>query len=133
MEASRSPPIYCFVLFSYLNLLQFTLISCTHELWRIWLLKTKQKEKTTNPRLKDLLAKKIRDSQMQKLPWKKQSLRPIKNASEISRSGQNFPRPTFFEIPFYTPTLRGCAAQHSIPFASLTLEPYRTITFLFVT
>ena len=26
--------------------------------------------------------------------------RPIKNASKITRSGQNFPRPTFFEVPF---------------------------------
>ena len=29
--------------------------------------------------------------------------RLIKNASEISRSCQNFPRPTFFEVPFATP------------------------------
>ena len=27
-------------------------------------------------------------------------------ASEISRSCQNFPRPTFFEVPFATPRLR---------------------------
>jgi len=30
--------------------------------------------------------------------------RPITNASEISRLGQNFPRPTFFVEPFYNPT-----------------------------
>ena len=29
--------------------------------------------------------------------------RIITNASQISRSGQNFPRPTFFKEPFYTP------------------------------
>ena len=27
----------------------------------------------------------------------------MKNASEISRSSQNFPRPTFFEVPFAAP------------------------------
>ena len=48
----------------------FSLISCTHELWIIRLLKIKQKEKTTNPRLQDLSAKKIRDSEMKELPEK---------------------------------------------------------------
>ena len=32
-----------------------------------------------------------------------ETLRTIKNASEISRSGQNFRDPTFFEEPFYIP------------------------------
>ena len=35
-------------------------------------------------------------------PWKNETSRLIKNASEILRSYQNFPRPTFFEIPFVT-------------------------------
>ena len=34
------------------------------------LLKTKQNEKTTNPKLRDPLAKKIQDSEMQKTPKK---------------------------------------------------------------
>ena len=36
-------------------------------------------------------------------PWKNETSRLIKNASEISRSCPNFPRPTFFEVPFATP------------------------------
>ena len=37
---------------------------------------------------------------------KKQTMkkRDFKNASEISRSCQNFPRPTFFNVPFGTPS-----------------------------
>lgn len=34
---------------------------------------------------------------------KKETLRAITNASEILRSGQSFPRTTFFEEPSYTP------------------------------
>ena len=44
--------------------------------------------------------KKIQDSETQKSPEKETS-RHIKNAYEISRSGQNFARPTFFEGPFF--------------------------------
>ena len=56
-----------------------------------------------NPRLRDALAKtKNRDSKTTKSPEKEKS-RPMKNPSEISRSGQNFPSPTFFEVTFYTP------------------------------
>ena len=40
-------------------------------------------------------------------PWKNETSRLIKNASEISRSCQNFPRPTFFEVPFATPLNEG--------------------------
>ena len=32
-----------------------------------------------------------------------ETLRPIKNTSEVSRSCQNFPRPAFFKVPFYNP------------------------------
>ena len=35
----------------------------------------------------------------------KREFETIKNAFEISRSCQNFPRPTFFEVPFATPTV----------------------------
>ena len=34
-----------------------------------------------------------------------ETLRPITNAAEISRSGQNFLRPTFLKEPFYTPLI----------------------------
>ena len=36
------------------------------------------------------------EAQKKNKPWKNETLRLIKNASEISRSCQNFPRPTFF-------------------------------------
>ena len=48
-----------------------------------------------------LFGKKFRDSKKVKTNHAKTRL--IKNASEISRSCQNFPRPTFFEVPFATP------------------------------
>ena len=38
-------------------------------------------------------------------PCKNETSRLIRNASEISGSCQNFPRPTFFEVPFATPTM----------------------------
>ena len=41
------------------------------------------------------------DSETQKSP-KNETSRHINNAYEISRLGQNFARPTFFEVP-YTP------------------------------
>ena len=48
--------------------------------------------------------KKNQDSETQKSPENETS-RHIKNAYEISRPGQNFARPTFFEVPFYTPIM----------------------------
>ena len=52
MKASGSPPIYCFPLLYCLNFIaQFD--SCHHEFWKIRLLKTKRKEKTTDSRLRD--------------------------------------------------------------------------------
>ena len=51
----------------------------------------------SRPRLK-----KIRASETQNHPKTKLISRPITNASAISRSGQNFPRPTLLEEPFYT-------------------------------
>ena len=38
-------------------------------------------------------------------PCKNEISRLVKNASEISRSCQNLPRLTFFEVPFATPTI----------------------------
>ena len=50
-----------------------------------------------------LLGKKFRESRKVKIkPCKNETSRLIKNAFEISRSCQNFPRPTFFEVPFAT-------------------------------
>jgi len=49
----------------------------------------------------------IRDGDLQNLSLgeaQNQTSKPVTNVSEILRSGQNFPRPTFFEEPFYTPT-----------------------------
>ena len=65
MEASGSLPIYCFVLFYRFNLLAH-FDKCSPELWKSRLMKTKPKEKTTNPRIQD--------------PWTKKnwSLRDIK-------------------------------------------------------
>ena len=73
-------------------------ISCTHEPWKICLTKTKKRQ--------------IQDSKTcwQKKLWlldakitQKWALIPIKNACNILRLGQNFARPTIFEVPFYTP------------------------------
>ena len=53
-----------------------------------------------------LFGKKFRDSKKVNTNHAKTRLRDlIKNASEISRSCQNFPRPTFFEVPFATPNI----------------------------
>ena len=54
-----------------------------------------------------LFVKKFRNSKKVKTNHAKTRLRDfnIKNASEISRSCQNFPRPTFFEVPFATSIL----------------------------
>ena len=49
----------------------------------------------------------IRDGDLQNSSlWeaKNETSKPITNVSEILRLGKNFPRPTFFEEPFYTPT-----------------------------
>jgi len=51
-----------------------------------------------------LFGKKFRDSKKSKnKPCKNETSRLIKNASEISRSCQHFPIPTFFEVPFTAP------------------------------
>jgi len=57
--------------------------------------------KKPSPRL---LGKKFRDSNKGKTKtWKDETSRLIKNALKISRSCQNFPRPTFFGEPFAIP------------------------------
>lgn len=87
MEGSGSPPMYCFVLFYCPTLLaQFYKLS-SHELWKIRLLiRPKRKKNTTNPRLWEPSTKKNWDSETQISPENK-TLRPIKYASKISRSG----------------------------------------------
>ena len=75
MKVSGSPPIYCFLMRIFLNLVaQFDKLLPRTLKNSDRLLKTKRKEK-----------RQIRDSE---------TLRSMQNASEISRSGQNFLRPT---------------------------------------
>ena len=104
MEASRSPPKYCFVLLSFTVLIyQLSLISCTHELRKISTTEGRPNEKGWQIWDSEIRwQKKIWDSETQK-SLKNETSRPIKNISEISRLGQNFSRPAFFEVPFYTP------------------------------
>ena len=53
-----------------------------------------------------LFGEKFRDSKKVKTNHEKNDTpRLIKNISDISRSCQNFPRPTFFKVPFATPRL----------------------------
>ena len=69
----------------------------------------------TKMRLRDPSPKVIRDSGMQKSPENETSRSGTNNASEISRSRQNFPRPTFFKVPFYAPGkgVTSCAIDDS--------------------
>ena len=69
--------------------------------------------KNPSPRL---LGKKFRDSNKGKTkPCKNEASRVIKNALKISRSCQNFPRPTFFEVPFATPHSQSVSIVFSGP------------------
>ena len=95
MEASGSPPKYRFILFYSLNLLAQFDKPYPNELWKISTSEDqteRKKDKPETPRRKN--------HSKTRLP------RHIKNASEISRSGQNFPRPTVFEVAFCSPTYR---------------------------
>ena len=56
-------------------------------------------------RARDSLVKSFETQKSKNKPWKNETLRLIINASETSRSWQNFPRPTFYEVPFATPSL----------------------------
>ena len=67
----------------------------------------------SNPRLAETPRSyfKIRARDARKVkskPCKNETSRIIKNAFEISRSCQNIPRPTFFEVPFATPVTGPC-------------------------
>ena len=67
------------------TVLIYSLISirCTPELWKIGLLKTKQKQKNKkNPRLRDLSVKKFETTRHKKT-CKNETSRPLKNAFEI--------------------------------------------------
>ena len=48
------------------------------------------------------LCKTVRHRFQNSKPPENDTSRPTTNASEILRSGQNFPRPSSFEEPFYT-------------------------------
>ena len=68
------------------------------------LLNTKWKEKTTNLILQDLSAKKC-ETPRHKNHSKTRLRVPLKILPRFLRSGQNFLRPTFFKVPFYTPVI----------------------------
>ena len=62
----------------------------------------------------------IQDGDLQNLSLreaKNETSKPVTNNSEILRSGQNFPRPTFFKEPFYDIPLQvgqpACSYKHS--------------------
>ena len=69
----------------------------------------------TKLRLRDPSPKVNSDSEMQKSPENETSRSGSNNASEISRSRQNFPRPTFYKAPFYAPGkgVTSCATDDS--------------------
>ena len=92
MEASGSPPKYRFIFYSLDLLAQYDK-PYPNELWKI----------STSEDQTERKKRQIRGSETQK--WlENETSRPIKNASEMSRSGQNFPRPKFFEVAFCSPT-----------------------------
>ena len=68
------------------------------------LLNTKWKEKTTNLILQDLSAKKC-ETPRHKNHSKTRLRVPLKILPRFLRSGQNFLRPRFFKVPFYTPVI----------------------------
>ena len=56
---------------------------------------------------------------LRKIPPENDTWRPTTNASEILRSGQNFPRPSSFKEPFYTVLTIGyvhCSICFCLPF-----------------
>ena len=98
---SGSPPIHCFVLFYCRNLLaQFDkLYPWTLKKFESWRPNGKKLRQIENSETRR--QKKNQDSETQK-SLKIETSRPIKNASEVSRSCQNFQTPEFFKVPFYT-------------------------------
>ena len=53
---------------------------------------------------------------------KRDFTRLIQNAFEISRSCQNFQRPTFFEVPFATPNMQFKQLKVTMTLDSLSLK-----------
>ena len=92
MEASGSPPKYRFILFYSLNLLAQFDKPYPNELWKISTSEDQTERKKTNPRHRDAKITQKRDFETHK------------NAAWISRSGQDFPSPTVFEVAFCSPT-----------------------------
>ena len=61
-----------------------------------------------------LFGEKFRDSKKVKTNHEKnKTSRLIKNISDISRSCQNFARPTFFKVPFATPRLNQATQKNT--------------------
>ena len=69
------------------------------------LLNTKWKEKTTNLILPRSAGKKSSRLPRHKNHSKMRLRDPLKILPRFLRSGQNFLRPTFFKVPFYTPLI----------------------------
>ena len=80
---------------------------CPHEPLKNSTFENQMKRKNDKSETPRPLGKKIQDSETQKSPENEIS-RHIKNAYEIWRSGQNFSRPTFFEVTFETTNYRTC-------------------------
>ena len=94
-EAHQYTALSCFTVLIY----KFSSISCTYELWKILLLKTKRKDKMTNPRLRDPSAKILRLQDVK--ISKKQDFETHKKRFRYRT--QYFPKPTSFEVPFFSP------------------------------
>ena len=88
-----------------------------HILVKLILLNYRGKDAGFKIRDKDLKKSSLRDAKSAE----SETSRIITNVSKISRSGQNFPRPTFFEEPFYTPTYV-FRAINELLFASLVVN-----------
>ena len=90
-EAHQYAALSCFTILTY----KFNSISCTHELWKIRLLKTKRKCKMTNPRLQDPSAKTFKTPRSENL--KKTRLRD--RSQTLPRWNPIFPKTHIFEVP----------------------------------
>ena len=94
-EAHQYTALSCFTVLIY----KFSSISCTYELWKILLVKTKRKDKMTNPRLRDPSAKILRLQDVK--ISKKQDFET--HQKRFRYRTQYFPKPTSFEVPFFSP------------------------------
>ena len=95
MEASESPPIYCFV-FS-------TSIPSAVQMKPDKFDPKEKNDKSETPRT---VGKKNRDMMQDAKITQKRVFETHQKSFRDSRSGQNFPRSTFFKVPFFTPTCR---------------------------